>query len=60
MFLLLNIFRSTVLSEVNINILGPYKVFWYTGSAFTRYFNHNNKQIDMYGNHRENNLQELT
>ena len=26
---------------VNINILGLYKAFWYTGSAFTRYFNHN-------------------
>ena len=25
-----------------VNILGLYKAFWYTGSAFTRYFNHNN------------------
>ena len=33
---------SNILSAVNINILGLYKAFWYTGSAFTKYFNHNN------------------
>ena len=32
---------SNTFSAVNINILGLYKAFWYTGSAFTRYFNHN-------------------
>ena len=32
-----------ILSEVNINILGLYNAFWYTGSAFTKYFNHNKK-----------------
>ena len=32
---------SNTLSEVNLNILGLYKAFWYTGSAFTKYFNHN-------------------
>ena len=31
---------SNILSEANINILGLYKAFWYTGSAFTKYFNH--------------------
>ena len=38
---------SNILSEVNINIFsgtmcptGPYKAFWYTGSAFTKSFNH--------------------
>ena len=33
---------SNILSAVNISILGLYNAFWYTGSAFTRYFNHNN------------------
>ena len=32
-------------SEVNLNILGLYKVFWYTGSAFTKHFNHNNHNL---------------
>ena len=40
-FLLSPTFQTYVLSTININILGLYKAFWYTGSAFTRYFNHN-------------------
>ena len=35
---------SNILSAGDINILGLYKAFWYTGSAFTRYFNHNKDQ----------------
>ena len=43
---------SNILSEINnINILGLYKAFWYTGSAFTRYFNHNH--------HNHNNIYRL-
>ena len=40
-FFLLSPTFQNILSEVNINILGLYKAFWYTGSAFTKYFNHN-------------------
>ena len=36
---------SNTLSAVNINNLGLYKAFWYTGSAFTRYFNHNHNNV---------------
>ena len=37
-FFFLLLFKHT--SAVNINILGLYKAFWYTGCAFTKYFNH--------------------
>ena len=39
---------SNILSAVNINILGLYKTFWYTGSAFTKYFNHSKTYRNSY------------
>ena len=39
-------FQACILSEVNINILGLYKAFCYTGSALTKYFNHNESYVD--------------